>query len=378
MKWTDDFLDQKRQEADPLADELLRKLIEEQGLEASKQLFDKLITNIELPKEELPIDLQEFLDATVSLPSWFSREDMQDSNRFFIDHGPTMLVVLYYKSLPVLYSDVKGAGVLTSTSRLTSEDKSLAIFARRIAETGQFLLDVMANDHFTTSEKAVNAIRKVRLIHAAIRQFLKPHWDIEKNGQPINQEDMALTLMTFSISMIDGLEQLSVPLDERMSQAFFERWRAIGLLLGVDPDMIPKNSEEGRQLTKKVLDRVSGPSDAGKILTSALIKFSKDSIPGKIFDITPESLIYFFNGKELAEHLGVSERSGCLGVAIPSVMAKAFSSIERLENKSDRIEYVSNQLSKKLISALVKYFDTYKQRRFSVPEEFQVAWKIDK
>lgn len=378
MKWTDEFLDQKRLEADPLADDILRKFIEVQGIEASKQLFDKLITNIELPKEELPDDLHEFFDATVSLPSWFSKQDMIDSNRFFIDHGPTMLVILYFKSLPILYSDVKGAGVLTSTSRLTNRDQSMAVFARRIAETGQFLLDVMANDHFTTNEEAVNTIRKVRLIHAAIRQFLTSHYDIEKNGKPINQEDMALTLMTFSISMIDGLKQLSVPIDERMSQAFFERWRAIGMLLGVNPDLIPKDIEDGRLLTKRILKRVSGSSEDGKILTTALIQFSKNSIPGKIFDVTPESLIYFFNGKELAEHLGVSKHPGCLGVGIPAVLAKAFSSIERLEDKSDRIEYVSYKLSRKLISALVKYFDTYRQRKFSLPEEFKLAWKIDK
>jgi hypothetical protein len=377
MKWTDEFLDEFRHLADSLADGVLEKLIKTKGIDASKEFFNKLISNIELPINELPEEIQDFMLETIALPAWLSDEDLSNSNRFFIDHGPKLLLLLYFKSLPLLYSDANGAQVLITTSRLTHIDQSLDIFAKRIAETGQFLLHVMSNDNFRKENTAINTIRKVRLIHAAIRQFASPGWDEEQHGKIINQEDMALTLMTFSVSLIQGLEQLLIRSEQVMVHSYFERWKAIGLLLGVHPDLIPESIHDGKQLLTKILERQSRPSEAGTLLCKALVHFAKNSIPGKIFDITPESLIYYFNGREIAQHLGITHNSGCLGFAVPNILASIFSTIERLESKSDRIEMISNKLSKKLVLAMINYFDSKKLKRFIIPAEFQTAWKID-
>jgi hypothetical protein len=376
MEWTNEFLDQKRTEADPLADDVLKKLIQSNGLEASRKLFDKLIRNIDLPVDDLPDEIQDFMEATLELPDWLSEEDLDRSNAFFVDHGPKLLLLLYFKSLPLLYSDAKGAEVLVKTSRLTHSNTSMEIFTRRIAETGQFLLNVMANDNFKVNKMAINSIRKVRLIHAAIRQFIAPGWDEQALGKPINQEDMALTLMSFSVSMIDGLEQLLVDEKDHLIHAYFERWRAIGVLLGVSEDLIPQNIDDGRLLLNIIVSRQSAASESGQLLTKALVEFSKKTIPGKIFDVTPEALIIYFSGREMAEHLGLKITKGCFGFGIPALLASVFHLIEKLEDRSDRIEYVTNRLSKKLVVAMVDYFDDYKERKFEVPEEFRTAWNL--
>lgn len=376
MEWTNEFLDRKRTEADPLADDVLKKLIQSNGLEASRKLFDKLIRNIDLPVDDLPDEIQDFMEATLELPDWLSEEDLDRSNAFFVDHGPKLLLLLYFKSLPLLYSDAKGAEVLVKTSRLTHSNTSMEIFTRRIAETGQFLLNVMANDNFKVNKMAINSIRKVRLIHAAIRQFIAPGWDEQALGKPINQEDMALTLMSFSVSMIDGLEQLLVDEKDHLIHAYFERWRAIGVVLGVSEDLIPQSMDEGRLLLNKIVSRQSAASESGQLLTKALVEFSKKTIPGKIFDVTPEALIIYFSGKEMAENLGLKSSKGCFGFGIPAILASVFHLIEKLEDRSDRIEYVTNRLSKKLVVAMVDYFDDYKERKFEIPEEFRTAWNL--
>jgi hypothetical protein len=374
MKWTDDFLDRKRLETDPIADAIIQKMIEKNGIESSRIIFDKLIRNIDLPTSEFPVDINEFLESTVELPEWLSKEDMIFSNKFFIDHGPKLLLLLYFKSLPLLYSDIKGAQVLVKTSRLTHDNTSMHIFSRRIAETGQFLLNVMANDNFRKNDIAINSIRKVRLIHAAIRHFIAQDWDESSLGKPINQEDMALTLMTFSISLIDGLEKLLVKEDRQMLHAYFERWRAIGVLLGVDPEMIPESIDDGRLLLSKILQRQSGASEAGKLLTKSLVQFSKEAIPGKIFDVAPEALIIYFTGKEISSKLGVSSKIGCFGFGIPAVLASIFGLGEKLEDKSPNIQRLVDKLSIKLIQSMVKYFDEYKNRNFEIPAEFRGFW----
>ena len=374
MNWTDEFLGHKRTLGDPLADGVIQKLILENGEESSRKIFDNLIRNIELPIDELPAEIQDFMNQTAELPDWFSTKDMEMSNLFFKDHGPKLLLLLYFKSLPLLYSDVNGAEVLVRTGKLTHQKESTEIFARRIAETGQFLLMVMANDNFKKNSVAITTIRKVRLIHAAIRHFIAKQWDDEKLGKPINQEDMALTLMTFSVSLIDGLQQLMIRENDALLNAYFERWKAIGLLLGVNPDLIPENIDEGRILLTKILERNSGSSEAGILLTQALVDFSKNTIPGKIFDITPEALINYFVGTKISGYLHVNNQLGCVNFAIPAVLASIFHLGEHLEGKSTRISHIADKLSNKLIHAMVNYFDTYKTKAFEIPAEFQQLW----
>jgi len=374
MNWTDEFLDHKRTLGDPLADGVIQKLIQEDGEESSRKIFDKLIRNVELPINELPEEIQYFMNQTAKLPDWLSQEDLQLSNLFFKDHGPKLLLLLYFKSLPLLYSDVKGAEVLVRTGKLTHQKESTEIFARRIAETGQFLLMVMANDNFKKNSVAITTIRKVRLIHAAIRHFIAKQWDDEKLGKPINQEDMALTLMTFSVSLIDGLHQLFIRENVEFLSAYFERWKAIGLILGVDRDLIPENIDEGRDLLSKILERNSGSSEAGVLLTNALVDFSKNTIPGKIFDVTPEAMITYFAGTKISGYLQVNNQLGCVGFAIPAVLASIFHLGEQLEGRSDRINHIADKLSNKLIYAMVNYFDTYKNKQFEIPVEFRKLW----
>jgi len=376
MPWSDKYLDQKRLETDLLADDLISQVVQQQGKTEIYALFKKLISNIELPIDDFPGTIRHFLESTAELPAWLSIEDLKNSNLFFVDHGPKMLLLLYFKSLPLLYSDAKGAQVLVRTGRLTHQEDSQAIFTRRIAETGQFLLNVMSNDNFMSGGLAINSIRKVRLIHAFIRLFMKKGWDINSLGQPINQEDMAYTLMTFSISLIDGLKQLNLDLDEKQMYAYFERWRAIGQLLGVADDMIPQSIDEGRLLTQRVIERQSAESDEGKLLTKALIEFAKYGIPGKIFDIAPEALITYFVGASLGKKIGISDAFGCLGFGIPAILASTFRIVEKLEKKSDRIEHISNKISKRLVIGMVRYFDKHSERHFQIPTEFQKAWDL--
>ena len=378
MKWTNEFLDKKRFVTDATADQLVSSLIEEHGIQASRELFDKLIRNIELPLDQLPKSIKVYFTAPWDQPDWLSKNDIVNSNKLFIDHGPKFLLLLYFKSLPLLYTDAKGAKVLVKTSRLTNKDQSLEIFSRRIAETGQFLLEVMSNKNSRDLKPLVVTIRKVRLIHAAIRNFISEDWNESMDGKPINQEDMALTLLTFSISLLDGLNQLFIEEKPELLDAYYNRWKAIGLVLGVEQEMIPENIDEARMLLNIILDRNSKRSEAGLLLTKSLVDFSKNAIPGKVIDTAPEILISYFIGEELSNHLGLGNKFGCLGFAVPSFLSTLFGIGETLEGNSQKVNEIANKLSLRLMHAMVNYFNKYKNRNFSIPEEFNSWFSTDK
>lgn len=62
-----------------------------------------------------------------------------------------------------------------------------------------------------------------------------PCWDINNYGIPINQEDMAATLLAFSVNVLVGIEiVLGQPLPENEQHDYLALWRYLGWLLGID------------------------------------------------------------------------------------------------------------------------------------------------
>ena len=111
QKWTDEFLNQKRLVADPLADQLIQEIVQEKGTEEARRLFDLLIRNVEMPLDEFPPLIQDYLSQTNQLPEWTDWNKVALAHQLFLDHGPKFLICLYYKSLPILYSCTNGAEV---------------------------------------------------------------------------------------------------------------------------------------------------------------------------------------------------------------------------------------------------------------------------
>lgn len=376
MKWSDEFLDRKRQLADPLADGVVERIVLERGEKEAFHVFDLLIRNIEMPVSQLPDEVTDFIHSTNQLPDWTDLSKIRLTRELFLDHGPKFLLFLYYKSLPLLYTDKKGAEVLVRTSRLTHNIEDITIFTRRIAETGQFMIDVMSDGGLNPGGRGIRSIQKVRLIHAVIRRFVKrSEWDIDTLGEPINQEDMALTLMTFSISPITALQQIGIHESEELLDAYLHTWCAIGEILGINRDVLPGTLEDAQQLLDKILERQSGSSDAGKLLAKALVQFSRETFPRDRLDDAPVYIIRSLIGRERADMLDVYPKYSILGIAVPLFLRRLFNVAERLEDKIDGpVRIVIDRVSDKMVRAMVGYFDTYKQRKFSIPDEMENRW----
>ncbi|MCB0550301.1 MAG: DUF2236 domain-containing protein [Phaeodactylibacter sp.] len=374
--WTNSALDAFRYQGDPEADEAMALILANKGKEEAYRIFDVLIRNIEMPVLQLPVEVRPFLAATDSLPDSTDPEAIADAHRFFLDHGAKCLFLLYYKSLPLLYCMHKGAPVLTRTSRLTNNDKSQRIFARRIAETGQFLIDVMTPGELTIRGRGIRAIQKVRLIHAAIRQFIREDgWDEQQLGLPINQEDMAMTLMTFSVAVLDGLEKFGIQEPRPLQEAYLQTWKAIGHNLGINEALLPDSVADGRLLMNTIMARQAAASADGQLLTQALVDFAQSVLKNEKLALAPETLIRFLIGEEYAGMLGLQPRGGCLTAALPHALRALFRLGERLEDKIEApLDEVLKLLSQQTVRAMVGYFDNYKGRNFQIPQAMQTEW----
>ncbi|WP_053406265.1 oxygenase MpaB family protein [Persicobacter sp. CCB-QB2] len=296
--------------ADPLADEAIAPIVEGGYAQIAKvnALFDQLKSNKHFPEDQIPDYLKTYFAHTSSLPDFADPQLIAKGERFFQQHGTLISMLLLLKSLPATYACGLGAEVLHRTGQFEMQQKNLQPFVRRLMETSQFVLDIMADGGLGKKGKGIRSIQKVRLMHAVVRaRILKDPagWEVDHFGMPINQEDMLGTLLSFSVFPLMGLEQLGIALKDEEVEAYLHVWKVVGHLMGVQPELIPHTYQEGKRTGMSILQDQRLASKAGEVLTKSLIEFFEYVIPGNILDDVPAILIEFFIGKELSKAINL-------------------------------------------------------------------------
>lgn len=299
---TDGFLDRMRVEGDPLADECIARVFEHHDTRRIHEVMKTLVGGVGVPSEEMPDEVEDYLRGIgqVPLPPELASRQAQ---RVFAELGPEILMVLGFYSLPASYAAKKGVKVLARTARLV--DGPL----RRVMETTQMVVDVMTPGGLERDGVGLATLVKVRLMHAAVRHLLlhdqRVQWDRAADGIPINQEDFAGTLTTFSTLIIEGLERMNVPMAESDQQAWIECWGGIARFLGLRDELIPTTVEESRLLKDKIQSRQIDPCPEGRELTVALVEMYNRIIPGTVIDGISPALMRQFLPSRVADGLGV-------------------------------------------------------------------------
>lgn len=148
------------------------------------------------------------------------------------------------------------------------------------------------------------AAKKVRMLHASMRfmlmnpgvmkprgkgseamadKFAKAHgstpWPAEELGVPVNQEDLAFTLLTFSYLIPRGLEKIGGKISLEEKEAFLHLWRVVGHIMGLREDLMTDDWDEARKLYKRIHKLQAGSSPEGIALTEAVMGFLKAYLP---------------------------------------------------------------------------------------------------
>ena len=302
-QWTDEFLDEMREAGDPPADAAVAELFASGEVDAVNALMKTLVRNDGLPAEKLPHVVRDYLGATDDLPPWADLERIERGGAFFEVHGPACVMALACASLPSCYAARRGVQVLSMTDRLESNP------VRRIAETAQLMLHTMAPGGLTPGGEGIRDAQKVRLMHAAVRHLVRssPHFDPEW-GTPVNQEDLAGTLLTFSVVVLDALTKLDTSFSDEDADAYFHAWNCVGHVLGVDRRLIADTVEDGRALSERVRERNWEACPEGRAMTKALIGAMEHATPGTLFDGFASYCVRYLGGDELGDILDVRKR----------------------------------------------------------------------
>ncbi|MGH1489959.1 MAG: oxygenase MpaB family protein [Acidimicrobiales bacterium] len=234
-------------------------------------------------------DANDYFNEEVPLPSWADHDKLYLARDFFQSWGLQLSMGLYFGSLPRSYTAARGARALTVAGGMNDN------LQRRIAETGQFLIDVMAMDDpgvpLGPGSDGQRAARGVRLFHGVVRNWLSAEsdrWDDETHGVPINQEDMLATVLLFSVAALDALDRMGIPYSDEQAEAYVHAWCVAGALMGVGsaadqvPDIglfLPLGYAEARKLGFHIETRHQKASPDGEELAAALIDHARDLTP---------------------------------------------------------------------------------------------------
>ena len=332
------MLDAARMEGDPEVDQLVEQVLgpEETFSGAGRLGYSRLLdiadfllespelcfvesSHVRQQLDAFPAQLVNYFDP-MEAPDWVDEAKLALAGRLWEENTLGVLSILYAASLPYCYLIAKGIPSLYKTRQLLEQKY---IF-QRLYETGLMLDSILGigglkiisdltdgpngrREHLRRRYvwgKGYICAKKVRFLHASMR-FMLTHpkrfsprgdtknpatlserlsqetepWPKDDLGVPVNQEDLAYTLLTFGYIIPTGLERWGCRLVLEEKEAFLHTWRFIGHIMGVKPDLLPDNWNGAKQLFEVILRRQAAPSGPGKDLTEALMRFLEDYLP---------------------------------------------------------------------------------------------------
>lgn len=348
-KWDDALLDAMREVGDPAADVVVSEVVADHGVRRVNELMRSLVHNDGFVPHELPSGVRDYLRESGRLPAWRDEAAIARGEAFFEDNWPVIVTLLFCASLPSAYAAWKGAQVLYLTQRMTRHVE------RRIFETAQFILDVMAPHGLSGPGNGIRSAQKVRLMHSATRHIIEhdPAWSSQWDpswGVPINQEDLAGTLMTFSLQVIRGMRHLGLTVTDEDAEAYLHAWKVVGHVMGVDERMLPADMAAANDLAETIFARHKGPSEAGTTLTAALLAFMQKKMPPPFKNAVPAELIRQSIDADVADMLGVPKANEKgLFVWLEKLFFKFMSGLDR-NRKNRRFQEISQHLVQKLVT----------------------------
>lgn len=248
---------------DPLADAAVDALAPLPRAE-QQRLVDALV---EGRRDGLPDALGALESSLSTIPFWVDLDRASRGGRVVLRAGVLAGLVLGFKSLVLGYCSPAGNKPLVASGRLLED------VPRRLAETSRFFEAVSLPDGMARRAPGFAATVRVRLMHARIRQALRraSRWQPDAWGLPINQYDMAGTVLMFSSVLLDGLATLGFEATPAEQEDVLHLWRWVGHVMGVDPELLCSTRAEADALWTLLEETQAAPDDDSRALTHALI-----------------------------------------------------------------------------------------------------------
>jgi hypothetical protein len=363
------MLEPFRSMGDPVADPVINAVFTNNEAGTVNRMLQSIEANEHIIPAEMPDAVEVYLNQTDDWPEWAEPEKVRLGQKLFHRYGMQMTLALFTWSLPCCYAWAKAARVLTWTGGI---DKYVH---RRIIETAQFVLDVMAEGGLEQGGFGVRTAQKIRLLHAAIRYHVgkDPRWRSSEWGVPVCQEDQVATLLSLAL-VPRVLTKVGLDFTPEEEDAYFHCWKLIGHFMGIDPALLPRDLDDGQQLWDAILERQVAPSEDGAALTKSLVDYLKMRIPGTMVDGLAVTLMRELCSEAVAEAVSLEKTDWTRHLMEP--MRWVFNLADEAQDQSSLAAKISGALSRKLIEGLHASERGGNRVTFRIPQSLQEAWDV--
>ncbi len=368
-----EFLAKKRYVCDNVADDFITNVINTDSLNNLNQIFKDLVYNKEIESDSMPKYFEDFFDQNSALPNFANIEKIELAQSVFKRFGPAFIVAYFCKSLPECYACGNGAVALAATGRLTNHTR------RRIAQTAQFVFDVMSPGGLEQDGRGISSAIKVRLVHASIRYYMnlnignnKVNYNPAFLGLPINQEDLVGTMLAFSLVVVNGMEKLGIDLTMEEKESILHLWKVVGHLIGIQEEIMPDNYEEAKQIWSTITSQNFKNTPEGESLNNHLIQMLNELIPGRKLDdfvIILMNQLVDDNAKPAISL--ISHKNYNILSIITYLFGKGFLNID---GESRFSYFFTNYVNMAIINALKNYVSEGENISIFVPDALTQNW----
>ncbi|AGB23447.1 hypothetical protein Mycsm_03136 [Mycobacterium sp. JS623] len=247
-------------------DEPMDRLVEwmpTAGMHEARALFERAsavgIENV----PEAPEPLREFFIRVESAPEWVDWDKVRKGQRALRIGGADGMYVARDVSLLGGYQFSGFNKTLLRTGALEKGSN------RRFAETMQWAMDVISDGGLVPFGIGYRSTLRVRLIHALVRRHIAamPDWRTDEWGLPVNQTDMAATLVGALVAPPAGAMGMGLLPGPGDLDAIAHLTRYVGWLIGVQDEWLPHNFRDGIRVLFHTATALSKPDDSTQQLS---------------------------------------------------------------------------------------------------------------
>ena len=248
-----------------VGDEPMDRLVEwmsAAGMEQTRPLFDRALTEGIANMPDAPDPLREFFVQIETVPDWVDPDKLRRGARALRRGGADGMYIARDVSLLGGYQFSGFNKTLVRTGALEKGSN------KRFAETMQWAMDVISEGGLDPLGAGYRSTIRVRLIHAFVRRHVAamPDWRNDEWGVPVNQTDMAATLVGAIIAPPAGAVGMGFLFSPAELDGIAHLTRYAGWLIGVQDEWLPHSFRDGVRILYNTLTALAAPDESTKQL----------------------------------------------------------------------------------------------------------------
>jgi hypothetical protein len=252
----------------------------EYGPSEARILFDEASSKGIAAVPNAPAPLRDFFTQVEATPDWVDWDQIRRGQRALRAGGSDGI---YIARDVALLGGYQFAGFNKTLLRTGALEKGSN---KRFAETFQWALDVITKDGLERHGVGYQSTLRVRLIHAYVRSHVSsmPDWQTEEWGLPVNQTDMAATLLGALIAPPSGALAMAIIPTPGDLDAIAHVTRYVGWLIGVEEQWLPHSFRDATRGLYHALAALSEPDETSPLLAMPMaddpMTWRYDRLPG--------------------------------------------------------------------------------------------------